>query len=144
MCGNTDGLIECWDPRAPPRQVATLDCCLDALFDDMGSGSVRKCAVTAMKFRDGLNLAVGTSTGHVIFVFYLAEMSLKITKEINFSVLKILLYDIRSNKPYTIKDHRYELPIKAIEWHTESDLVLSIDKRVCKIWDRNTVRKKSK
>lgn len=50
----------------------------------------------------------------------------------------MLLYDIRSNKPYTVKDHRYELPIKEIEWHQESDLVLSIDKRVCKIWDRNS------
>lgn len=63
VCGNTDGLVECWDPRTPPRQVATLDCCLDALFDDI-SGT-KKCSVTALKFRDALNLAVGTSTGHV-------------------------------------------------------------------------------
>ncbi len=39
-----------------------------------------------------------------------------------------------------MKDHRYELPIKDIEWHMESDLVMSIDKKVCKIWDKNTVR----
>lgn len=40
-----------------------------------------------------------------------------------------------------VKDHRFELPIKQIEWQKDSDLVLSIDKRVCKIWDRQTVRR---
>lgn len=48
------------------------------------------------------------------------------------------MYDIRSNRPLLVKDHRFELPIKDIEWHKESDLVFSIDKRVCKIWDRHT------
>jgi ribosome biogenesis protein ENP2 len=52
---------------------------------------------------------------------------------------QILIYDIRSNRPLLVKDHRYELPIKDIKWHMESDMVVSIDKRVCKIWDRNTV-----
>lgn len=66
ISGNTDGLIECWDPRTPTRPVATLDCCLDVLFDDINAPlENRKCAVTALKFRDALNLAVGTSTGHV-------------------------------------------------------------------------------
>lgn len=37
-----------------------------------------------------------------------------------------------------VKDHRFELPIKDIEWHKESDLIFSIDKRVCKIWDRHS------
>lgn len=64
VCGNTDGLVECWDPRTPPRQVATLDCCLDVLFED-SSAPEKRCSVTALKFRDALNLAVGTSTGHV-------------------------------------------------------------------------------
>ena len=61
-CGNSEGVVECWDPRQP-RQAGLLNCSLDSLFE---SDSVeRKCAVTALKFRDGLNLAVGTSTGHV-------------------------------------------------------------------------------
>jgi ribosome biogenesis protein ENP2 len=55
-----------------------------------------------------------------------------------FSKFKILLYDIRSNRPMLVKDHRFELPIKDIVWHKESDLVLSMDKRVCKIWDRHS------
>jgi len=57
---------------------------------------------------------VGTSTGH------------------------ILLYDIRSSRPLLVKDHRFELPIKQVEWQRGSDLVLSIDKRVCKLWDRHS------
>lgn len=110
-CGNTDGLVECWDPRAPPKNVGILNCNVDAVLDGT---MLKNCSVTSMKFRDGLNLAVGTSTGH------------------------ILLYDIRSSRPMLVKDHRFELPIKQIEWQKDSDLVLSIDKRVCKIWDRQT------
>ena len=64
-CGNTDGIVECWDPRAP-KQIGLLNCNLDTLFENEING-VRKCAITALKFRDGLNLAVGTSTGHVSF-----------------------------------------------------------------------------
>lgn len=63
-CGNTDGIVECWDPRAP-KQIGLLNCALDSLFDDNSNVNNRKCAITCMKFRDGLNLAVGTSTGHV-------------------------------------------------------------------------------
>lgn len=110
-CGNTDGVVECWDPRAPPKNVGILNCNLDSVLAET---NLKTCSVTSMKFRDGLNLAVGTSTGHII------------------------LYDIRSNRPMLVKDHRFELPIKQIEWQKESDLVLSIDKRVCKMWDRHT------
>jgi ribosome biogenesis protein ENP2 len=52
--------------------------------------------------------------------------------------LKVLLYDIRSDKPLLVKDHRYELPIKDIYWHNESNNIISMDKRCCKIWDRQT------
>ena len=63
-CGNTDGFVECWDPRAP-NHIGLLNCNLDILFD--GSNGAKKCSITAMKFRDGLNLGVGTSTGHVFY-----------------------------------------------------------------------------
>ena len=106
-CGSTEGVVECWDPRcSPAKPVGLLNCCLE---ED------QKCAITALKYKDGLNLAVGTSNGH------------------------ILLYDIRSSKPVLVKDHRYELPIKDVQWHKDSDLVVSLDKRACKIWDKNTV-----
>jgi ribosome biogenesis protein ENP2 len=59
-------------------------------------------------YRDGLNLAVGTSTGLV------------------------LMYDIRSNKPMLTKDHMYGLPIKKVLYHTgyDNDFVLSMDSQV--------------
>lgn len=72
--------------------------------------------VTALKFRDGLNMGVGTSTG------------------------QILLYDLRSNRPTRVKDHRYGLPIKSVDFHhLNHDLVASMDARIVRLWDRNTV-----
>lgn len=60
-------------------------------------------------------MGVGTSSGHV------------------------LLYDIRSSKPLIIKDHMNEIPIKCIEFHKQMEYVYSIDAKVVKIWDINTV-----
>ncbi|WAR24779.1 NOL10-like protein, partial [Mya arenaria] len=68
-CGTSEGHVECFDPRVP--------------------------AITALKFRNGLELGVGTSTGH------------------------------------------YELPIKRIMFHDAMDLVLSMDSKILKLWDRN-------
>lgn len=62
-CGNTNGVVECWDPRAP-KFAALVDCKSDICLDTQelkASG----CSITTLKYRDGLNLAVGTSTGHV-------------------------------------------------------------------------------
>ena len=53
--------------------------------------------------------------------------------------LQVLLYDVRSDKPLLVKDHQYELPIKKILFHDPMDLVLSIDTKILKLWDRNTV-----
>lgn len=74
-------------------------------------------AITALKFQGGLNLGVGTSTGHV------------------------LIYDIRSNKPFVVKDHMYGLPIKCIDFHQTMDLVYSMDNSIVKIWERDSVSK---
>ena len=52
---------------------------------------------------------------------------------------QILLYDIRSDKPYVVKDHNYGLPIKKIRFHDDLDLVMSIDPKILKIWHRNNV-----
>lgn len=60
-------------------------------------------------------MGVGTSSGHVI------------------------LYDIRSSKPLLIKDHTNEIPIKCIEFHKQMEYVYSMDAKVVKIWDINTV-----
>jgi nucleolar protein 10 len=65
-----------------------------------------------MAFKDGLNLAVGTANGLV------------------------LLYDLRSNKPYYTKDHMYCLPILDLDFNSELDLVLSMDNKILKLWER--------
>ncbi|KAG1863069.1 WD40-repeat-containing domain protein [Suillus subluteus] len=76
--------------------------------------------ITALASRsDGLSYAVGTSTGHT------------------------LLYDIRSTRPFALKDQGYGLPIRNLTWIEGSRLagdgmVLSADKKVVKIWDRNS------
>ncbi|CAF0872275.1 unnamed protein product [Adineta ricciae] len=109
-CGSVEGVLECYDPRAR-SSVGQIDC---AVFANSNSGNSLP-AISCLKFKDALNLSVGTSTG------------------------QILLFDIRSNKPYFIKDHNYNLPIKRIDFHTQNDdYILSIDKKICKIWNRHT------
>jgi ribosome biogenesis protein ENP2 len=124
------GTVELWDNRARSRvgllrlpysklgafSSASASTGIDGLPD---SSSV---SVTALASRlDGLNLAVGTSSGHT------------------------LIYDLRDPNPYTIKDQGYGLPIKSIRWPTgptddRGGLVATVDERVLKVWDRNTVR----
>lgn len=53
---------------------------------------------------------------------------------------QVLLYDMRSNRPTRVKDHRYGLPIKNIDFHhLNQDLVASLDARILRLWDRNSV-----
>ncbi|GAU95273.1 hypothetical protein RvY_06919 [Ramazzottius varieornatus] len=108
MTGSSNGYVEAWDPRSG-KSEGVISCDIPDLISN-GSG----LSVTKLKFRDALNLAVGTSTGH------------------------ILLYDIRSPKPYYIKDHNYSLPIKAIEFILEGDLIASMDSKILKLWERET------
>lgn len=46
-----------------------------------------------------------------------------------------MLYDIRSTKPYLIKDHQMGLPIKKLDFDKDNDLVLSMDSRILKMWN---------
>lgn len=67
--------------------------------------------VSSLKFLpNGLSLAVGTSNGIV------------------------LLFDLRSNKPYAQRDHSYGLPIKTITYHEQERYILSADSKIVKIW----------
>jgi ribosome biogenesis protein ENP2 len=79
-------------------------------------------SVTAIASRaDGLSYAIGTSTGHT------------------------LLYDIRSVRPFALKEQGYGAPVKNLLWiegggrMTGDGMVLSADKKVIKIWDRHSV-----
>lgn len=107
--GTQEGKIVCFDPRSRTK-VGVLDLADSGLdytdFDSFPS-------VTALTFRNGLDMAVGTSYGHV------------------------LLYDVRSNKPRLCKNHLYELPIKSIIYHKNNRLVTS-DSKIVKIWDHNS------
>lgn len=76
-------------------------------------------AITALKCHGGLSVGVGTSSGQV------------------------LLYDIRSSKPFFVKDHMYGLPIKCIDFHQKMDLVYSMDSSIVKIWEKDNVSKNS-
>lgn len=107
--GLEDGTVEFWDPRSRQR-VAKL------LINDQLSESTE---ITNIAFRnDGLNFACGTSTG------------------------KTLLYDLRNSTPMLVKDQGYGYPIKKIIWidenSTDSSKILTSDKRIAKLWDRNS------
>lgn len=69
--------------------------------------------VSTLQFdTDGLTMGVGTNTGHV------------------------LVYDIRSSRPLLVKEHQYGLPIVNIGFHNGAKKILSADKKVIKIWER--------
>ncbi|KIK70202.1 hypothetical protein GYMLUDRAFT_151852 [Collybiopsis luxurians FD-317 M1] len=119
-----NGTVQFWDPRSrkcagilrlPANKLITPS--FDNNIDPLDAG----LSVTALASRpDGLSYAVGTSTGHT------------------------LLYDIRTTKHFAMKDQGYGLPIKTVSWieggsrMAGDGMVLSADKKVIKIWDRNT------
>ena len=111
-CGTTEGQVEAWDPRTRQR-TGVLDCALALLQGDHLEEN-QLPQITSLAFRDALNMAVGTSTGH------------------------ILLYDIRSSRPLLVKDHLYGTPIKSLMFHSTLDQVISLDSKAVKIWDRLT------
>ncbi|XP_036397964.1 nucleolar protein 10 [Megalops cyprinoides] len=109
--GTAEGKVECWDPRTRGR-VGILDCALSSVTE--GTEVEGLPSISALKFNDCLNMAVGTSTGQV------------------------LLYDLRSSCPLLVKDHYYGLPIKSLNFQNQLDLVLSADAKIIKIWNRDT------
>ena len=60
----------------------------------------------------GLQLAVGTASGHVV------------------------IYDIRRGAPLLVKDHQYGLPIKDIKYHR--GYVVSADAKIIKLWEADS------
>lgn len=153
LCFGTEstGVVEMWDPRMRKRagvlSVATetvLDAALlvarhnlPGVIGDGDDSTATKEALSSLSVtalagaEDGLNLAVGTNTGHV------------------------LLYDLRMDRPYQTKDQGFGLPIKKLMWpgdkaaattggvgpRTRSEAegkVLSADAKVIKIWDKDS------
>ncbi|KAG8551074.1 hypothetical protein GDO81_018437, partial [Engystomops pustulosus] len=106
--GSVEGKVECWDPRIRSR-VGILDYAMGCVSEDTEINGLP--AVTALKFNGPLHMAVGTSTGQV------------------------LLYDLRSSRMLTVKDHQYGLPIKSIQFHDPMELIISADSRIIKMWN---------
>ncbi|XP_006626131.2 nucleolar protein 10 [Lepisosteus oculatus] len=109
--GTAEGNVECWDPRTRNR-VGLLDCALSSVTENTQVEGLP--SVSALKFKGALHMAVGTSTGQV------------------------LMYDLRSSRPLIVKDHYYGLPIKAIQFQDQLDLVLSADSKIIKMWNTDT------
>ncbi|GAA5889722.1 hypothetical protein JCM16303_007152 [Sporobolomyces ruberrimus] len=147
MCFGTEtvqgrGTVELWDPRSRTRagilrlpytslmgasqsSASLLQPKLPGVDDVLGGGATGLSVTALANKSDGLNLAVGTSSGH------------------------ILLYDLRANRPYQTKDQGYGLPVKKVEWiesatssagdaDREGGYVASADEKVVKIWGRET------
>ncbi|XP_043935240.1 nucleolar protein 10 [Protopterus annectens] len=109
--GTAEGKVETWDPRVR-NKVGVLDCALSSVTEHTEVEGLP--SVTALKFNGTLQMAVGTSTG------------------------QILLYDLRSDQPFCVKDHYYGLPIKSVLFHNPLDLVLSADSKILKMWNKDT------
>lgn len=112
-CGTEDGRVEAWDPRSRHR-VGVLDCALHMESENIPISSftsAKQLGVTAVAYNDALTLGVGTQTGQV------------------------LVYDIRGSKPLLVKDHMDGFPIKDVEFHKASGMVLSMSAKCIKIWD---------
>ncbi|KAF9493076.1 hypothetical protein BDN71DRAFT_1395744 [Pleurotus eryngii] len=112
-----NGSVQFWDPRSR-SEVGILRLPRGQLVSPQDITSV--LSVTAISSRsDGLSYAIGTSTGHT------------------------LLYDIRAARPFAVKDQGYGLPVRTVSWieggsRMASDgMVLSADKKVIKMWEKN-------
>ncbi|KAJ7135990.1 hypothetical protein C8R44DRAFT_608792 [Mycena epipterygia] len=113
------GSAQFWDPRS--RSCVGLLRLPRSRLMPPGAGGDGALSVTAISSRaDGLSYALGTSTGHT------------------------LLYDIRAGQPFALKDQGYGLPVKNVVWieggsrMAGDGMVLSADRKVIKIWDRNS------
>lgn len=105
--GTQEGTVEAWDPRDRTR-CGILDVAMNVTKFKMFP------SVTAMKFKNGLQLGVGTQSGHV------------------------LVFDIRARQPLIVKDHLNQFPIKQIDFNPSQNAVYSMDTGIFKVWDETS------
>ena len=113
--GREDGCVECWDPR--DRSSAAVLHLAATAAPAHPSPDWADAEVSALAFSlDGLTLACGLSHG------------------------RVALYDLRSSRPTTVKDHRYGLPVLSVQWLEGGDtarrLVVSTDAKSIRLWNR--------
>lgn len=116
--GPTHSQIEFHDPRSRSC-LTSLSLPSSSILPS--SSSSKSIAITSLKSHptDGLSLAVGTSTGHT------------------------LLYDLRSARPFAMKDQGYGEGVRCLDWLEGGGgegKVMSADSKVIKVWDKNQVR----
>ena len=117
--GGGDGSVECFDLRQK-RSVGRMHACGANDYDSTMemSDSEDAVGVTALRFdQSGLNLACGSSDGIV------------------------RIFDLRSSRAKTTKDHMYGEAIVDIKFHETADgskRVMSTDKKIVKVWDQNS------
>ena len=106
--GSVNGLVEVWDSRTKKRPGMLA---VNPFLSDYSREGKSKDEVTALEFsEDGMQLLVGTSGGHV------------------------LLFDIRSKQPLSVKDHQYGTPIKFLQFQ-DKDTTMSADTKILKVYD---------
>ncbi|KNC55404.1 nucleolar protein 10 [Thecamonas trahens ATCC 50062] len=108
--GGEEGALEMFDTRSQDK--AGLVQVGAYVASELGLSSMP--GVSSVTFKeDGLSVAVGTTSGQV------------------------LLYDLRSAKPWLIKDHHYDAPINSIAWHGAENTsnIVSSDARTIRVWD---------
>ena len=129
VVGTQDGRVQCWDPRqktmlgsCTPFDVPQIASAVNQMAmptiesDDLNSLHAAPGEVSTLRFDPrGLQLAVGTSTGHVA------------------------LYDLRRSSPLLVKDHQYGLPIVDIKYHDLTGRIISADAKSVKIWEREVI-----
>lgn len=105
--GSAEGTIEAWD-RRDKRKCSTLDVAMKI------KNNREFPAISTIKFKDGLQMGVGTASGHC------------------------LIYDIRSSEPLLIKDHLNRIPVKKIAFNRAQNVVCSMDSAMLKVWDETS------
>lgn len=116
LVAGTSDQMEFYDPRDRTKaasirlteSVSSIDSAVASRFSE------EDLEITAGKFDvDGLTFALGTNNGLVA------------------------MYDLRSSVPLSVKDHRYDLPIKSIHFHPKGQKIISSDAKIIKLWERN-------
>jgi ribosome biogenesis protein ENP2 len=112
--GCENGFVECIDPRS--RKIAGLTDACDHINKFVRNSLTLSRQVRRLEYdpSNGVTMAVGTDVGHVA------------------------LFDLRKSGCVTVKDHRYESPIVALQFHDLTKNVISADERIVKIWDRES------
>jgi ribosome biogenesis protein ENP2 len=107
--GGIDGVVEMWS-MDERQKILELPVKGHKAFENYDMSEI-----TALSFSDdGMYLAIGNEVG------------------------KVKLFDIRYPVPIFEKQHQYKLPIMNVKFHEKSRTVFSQDKKIIKIYERDT------